>query len=86
MHFMNTCEYCGERVYALGCVNCNEAAYIEEQEMLTELLYPADDKQAVAKDGQRNRRPKRSVVRAAGKQKRTRRSTRDARKKTGASE
>ena len=28
---MKTCEDCGERVYSLGCVNCNEAAYIEQQ-------------------------------------------------------
>lgn len=28
---MKTCPDCGERVYSLGCVNCNEAAYIEEQ-------------------------------------------------------
>ena len=35
-----TCPDCGERVYNLGCVNCNEPAYIEEQEMLTDLLYP----------------------------------------------
>jgi hypothetical protein len=34
---MKTCPDCGERVYNLGCVNCNEAAYIEEQERLTEL-------------------------------------------------
>lgn len=26
------CPDCGCRVYALGCVNCNEAAYIEAQE------------------------------------------------------
>jgi hypothetical protein len=26
---MKTCENCGERVYALGCVNCNEDAYME---------------------------------------------------------
>lgn len=26
-----TCEDCGERIYNLGCVNCNEAAYIAEQ-------------------------------------------------------
>ena len=38
---MKTCEDCGERVYNLGCVNCNEPAYIEEQEMLTE-LYAGD--------------------------------------------
>lgn len=32
---MNTCPDCGERVYSLGCTNCNEAAYIDEQELLT---------------------------------------------------
>lgn len=42
-----TCPDCGERVYSLGCVNCNEAAYIEEQDRLTDLIEPepafADD-------------------------------------------
>lgn len=33
---MKTCENCGSRVYALGCVNCDEVNYIEEQEMLTD--------------------------------------------------
>jgi hypothetical protein len=37
---MKTCPDCGERVYNLGCTNCNEAAYIEEQAMLTDLQYP----------------------------------------------
>jgi hypothetical protein len=37
---VRTCEDCGCRVYGLGCVNCNEVAYIEEQEMLTDLQYP----------------------------------------------
>jgi hypothetical protein len=37
---MKTCPECGCRVYSLGCTNCNETAYIEEQETLTELLYP----------------------------------------------
>lgn len=40
---MKTCPDCGERVYSLGCVNCNEAAYIEEQIMLTEPLYGPED-------------------------------------------
>ncbi len=40
---MKTCPDCGERVYNLGCVNCNEPAYIEEQEMLTALQYPEYD-------------------------------------------
>lgn len=31
---MKTCENCGERVYNLGCVYCNEEAYIAEQEAL----------------------------------------------------
>ena len=35
---MNTCPDCGSRVYKLGCVNCNEAAYIEEQEQFTDAL------------------------------------------------
>lgn len=34
------CEDCGSNVYALGCVNCDEVNYIEEQEQLTELQYP----------------------------------------------
>lgn len=28
-----TCENCGERVYSLGCVNCNEANYIAQQSL-----------------------------------------------------
>jgi hypothetical protein len=32
-----TCPDCGERVYKLGCVNCNEEAYIAEQEVLNYL-------------------------------------------------
>lgn len=28
---MVTCPDCGCRVYKLGCVNCNEAAYIQAQ-------------------------------------------------------
>jgi hypothetical protein len=34
---MKTCENCGSRVYNLGCVNCNEEAYIAEQTQLDEL-------------------------------------------------
>jgi len=37
---MKTCENCGERVYRLGCVNCDEPAYIEEQDRLTDEQYP----------------------------------------------
>lgn len=37
---MKTCPDCGERVYSLGCTNCNEVAYIDEQVRLTELQYP----------------------------------------------
>lgn len=33
---MKTCPDCGCRVYSLGCVNCNESDYIEEQETLDE--------------------------------------------------
>jgi hypothetical protein len=29
-----SCPDCGERVYRLGCVNCNEEAYIAEQQAL----------------------------------------------------
>ena len=29
---MDVCDNCGCRVYALGCVNCDEASYIEAQE------------------------------------------------------
>jgi hypothetical protein len=32
---MNTCANYGERVLNLGCVNCNEEAYLGEQEALT---------------------------------------------------
>lgn len=39
---MKTCPDCGERVYNLGCVNCNEIAYIEEQERLND-LWGSDD-------------------------------------------
>lgn len=28
---MKTCPDCGERVYSLGCVNCEEKAYIDQQ-------------------------------------------------------
>lgn len=42
---MKTCPDCGERVYNLGCVNCNEMAYIEEQERLN-ALYSSDEKAA----------------------------------------
>lgn len=28
---MKTCGNCGERVYSLGCVNCDEEKYIAEQ-------------------------------------------------------
>ena len=31
---MSRCENCGERVYSLGCVNCNELAYIKQQDQL----------------------------------------------------
>ncbi len=37
---MKTCPDCGSRVYSKGCVNCNEEAYIAEQEALTDLQYP----------------------------------------------
>lgn len=55
---MKTCPDCGERVYNLGCVNCNEPAYIEEQEQLT-ALYGADEPrfQKVAADTPRRVRP-----------------------------
>ena len=29
---MSKCENCGCNVYALGCVNCDESNYIDEQE------------------------------------------------------
>ena len=28
---MKTCENCGSKMFNLGCINCNEADYIEEQ-------------------------------------------------------
>lgn len=31
---MTVCPDCGCRVYRLGCVNCNEAAYIEQQRLI----------------------------------------------------
>jgi hypothetical protein len=34
---MKTCPDCGCRVYSLGCTNCNEEAYIEQQAMFDEL-------------------------------------------------
>jgi hypothetical protein len=39
---MKTCPDCGERVYSLGCTNCNEVAYINEQERLTALIGDGD--------------------------------------------
>jgi hypothetical protein len=35
-----TCPDYGERVYNLGCTWCNEIAYIQEQDRLTDLHYP----------------------------------------------
>ena len=40
---MKTCPDCGERVYSLGCVNCDEANYIEAQRMLDDLLGGPED-------------------------------------------
>lgn len=39
-----TCPDCGCRVYNLGCVNCDEPCYIEEQERLDE-HYGEEDRQ-----------------------------------------
>ena len=40
---MKTCPDCGERVYNVGCVNCNEAAYIQEQrEMDADYISPSE--------------------------------------------
>ncbi len=36
---MKNCENCGCRVHNLGCVNCDEIAYIEEQDYITERDY-----------------------------------------------
>ena len=33
---MKTCPDCGCRIYEYGCVNCNEADYIEAQSFLNE--------------------------------------------------
>jgi hypothetical protein len=33
-----SCPDCGERVYKLGCTNCNETAYIAEQEALNAMM------------------------------------------------
>ena len=38
---MKTCPDCGERVFKLGCVNCDEELYIEEQWRLNE-LWPSE--------------------------------------------
>ncbi len=40
---MKTCENCGSKVFRLGCVNCDEENYIEEQRQLTALEYPESD-------------------------------------------
>lgn len=48
---MKTCENCGSRVYALGCVNCDEVNYIEEQEWRTDEMrreQEREDRQASA--------------------------------------
>ena len=37
---MKTCPDCGCRVYRLGCVNCCEEAYIEQQAYFDSLHYP----------------------------------------------
>ena len=42
---MKTCENCGSRVYNLGCVNCDEENYIEEQEYLTD-VYTAEQERS----------------------------------------
>ena len=34
---MRACPDCGCRVYGLGCVNCHEEAYIEEQAWLDDV-------------------------------------------------
>lgn len=34
---MNTCPNCGCRVYQLGCVNCDEMAYIDQQDVLAQI-------------------------------------------------
>lgn len=47
---MKTCPDCGERVYNLGCVNCNEEAYIEEQVRLDERWGEDDPWPAKSKD------------------------------------
>lgn len=36
---MKTCENCGCAVYKLGCVNCDETNYIEEQDYMTDRDY-----------------------------------------------
>jgi hypothetical protein len=50
---MQTCPNCGCRVYKLGCVNCDEAHFIEEQELLTE-QYGKDDPQQEKEEKERN--------------------------------
>lgn len=40
---MKTCENCGERVYSLGCSNCDEPNYIAEQVRLTPIEEIGDE-------------------------------------------
>lgn len=53
---MKTCENCGSRVYGLGCVNCDEMNYIEEQEYLTQ-VYAAEQARddRIAKDEEKKK-------------------------------
>ena len=41
---MKTCPDCGERVYSLGCVNCDEAAYIEAQALEDQAAAEAEER------------------------------------------
>jgi hypothetical protein len=59
---MKTCENCGCLVYELGCVNCNEVAYIEAQDeyedprTLEEMVEPDRLKESAVEKSRRERR------------------------------
>lgn len=46
---MKTCPDCGERVYEYGCVNCNEADYIDVQAAEDEAACAACEIKAITK-------------------------------------
>lgn len=50
---IKTCPNCGSRVYSLGCVYCDEDAYIAEQEHLTDIQYPETPADRIMKEPSR---------------------------------